>query len=806
MIRINKLNKYFNKGRSNEVHVINNTTLEFGNTGLVCILGESGSGKTTLLNTLGGLDTFHKGSITVDDIMVKKSSQREIEKIRNSKFGYIFQDRYLLQDYTVAYNIRLALNMYHLTEEEKDARIDYVLKSVDMQRYKKRLVSQLSGGQQQRIAIARALVKSPDIIFADEPTGNLDEANTMRIMSIIKKISKECLVILVTHEKRVAEFFADRIIHIRDGSVIDDAAQEKQLNYQFNDDTNLYLKEFEKETYHNDNVKINVFNGKNSNLILNLVYKNDKFYIQTPDEAKVVFLTSADEMKIIDDFKPTLDLEQVEEFDYSLSRPQAFKKPKLPFKEVYRLAKTNMKNLGRKQIFMIVSFIVTAFLLVIAVADYMTASSIDKKSVITEDSNYIKVLAVRSSTVENDTYIQSFNAIYNKFLTDKLADDLYLDLNEKLSFTNDSYDQITNVDYVLKDFSYVTLDHFDKTKLILGRMPEKRNEVIIDKWLIDKFYESDSILKTIMPDIKDFLGLTLSSRGPSVVITGISDTQEPTLYIDKYMGLCINDPLNSVGSLEQLQKAYPGKYDDIKLSKDEVLLSEDYYDKRVSGNNNVVPMKGNLYKVAGTFPDGFGADYVIDDAYYKDLLNDDIKDVRRFVIYSKDQEPILNYFSQNLGNFDLTYVEMKADNIYQEQLTTYKQERATKLNARLITTITIFAISMFMLFFTMKSNTIKRAQEISVYRLMGIRKRSILASFALEVIFITSNTVLPIVLLSSGVIKLISSIPSFQLRIVYPWAAVGVLLAFIYVVNIIVGLLPVYSFIKLPPARIAEKI
>ena len=243
MIQIKKFNKYYNRHSPNEIHVINDTSLDLPNTGLVCILGESGSGKTTLMNSIGGLDDFDSGSLIIDDCEIKKYSQRKIDKVRNEKYGYIFQNYYLLQDRTVYYNIELALNMYELSPEQKESRILYVLKAVGMEKYRKRKVSQLSGGQQQRIAIARALAKTPSVIFADEPTGNLDEKNTIQIMNIIKKISKDCLVILVTHEKRIAEFYADRIIKIEDGKVIFDEISSFEGDYHLEDDNNIYLKD-----------------------------------------------------------------------------------------------------------------------------------------------------------------------------------------------------------------------------------------------------------------------------------------------------------------------------------------------------------------------------------------------------------------------------------------------------------------------------------------------------------------------------------------------------------------------------------
>ena len=221
MIKIEKLDKYFYKGKSNENHVLREVSLELDATGLVCILGESGSGKTTLLNAMGGLDTFQSGAISIEDTVLKKYEPKKMEKLRNEKFGYIFQNYYLLQDYTVAYNIKLALNVFELSEEEKEERVDYVLDALDMKKYKKKLVSQLSGGQQQRVSIARALVKSPDIILADEPTGNLDTASSHDVLGLLKLAAKQFqqTIILITHDNDIAQM-ADRIVRIEDGLIV----------------------------------------------------------------------------------------------------------------------------------------------------------------------------------------------------------------------------------------------------------------------------------------------------------------------------------------------------------------------------------------------------------------------------------------------------------------------------------------------------------------------------------------------------------------------------------------------------------
>lgn len=220
MIKIEKLDKYFNKGKSNENHVLKEVSLELGDRGLVCILGESGSGKTTLLNTIGGLDTFKSGTVKVDDVVLRKYEQNKIERLRNQKFGYIFQNYYLLQDYTVAYNVKLALNVFDLTEEQKDERVDYVLEALGMSRYKKKRISQLSGGQQQRVSIARALALQPQILFFDEPTSALDPELTVEVLKVIKELAKQHMtMIIVTHEMQFAKEVSDKIIFMEGGHI-----------------------------------------------------------------------------------------------------------------------------------------------------------------------------------------------------------------------------------------------------------------------------------------------------------------------------------------------------------------------------------------------------------------------------------------------------------------------------------------------------------------------------------------------------------------------------------------------------------
>ena len=221
MIILNNVNKYFNKNRKNQIHVINNTSLELGETGITALLGPSGSGKTTLLNVISGLDKVNSGNIYINKKRITKVRSSKVDEIRNLNIGYIFQNFNLIEDLTVYDNVAIVLKMIGIKDKEEiKKKVDYVLYKVGMYKYRKRIAAMLSGGEKQRVGIARAIVKNPNIIIADEPTGNLDSKNTIEIMNIIKSISKEKLVILVTHEKEIAEFYATRIIEIKDGKIV----------------------------------------------------------------------------------------------------------------------------------------------------------------------------------------------------------------------------------------------------------------------------------------------------------------------------------------------------------------------------------------------------------------------------------------------------------------------------------------------------------------------------------------------------------------------------------------------------------
>ena len=197
--------------------------------GLVAVFGASGCGKSTLLNIIGGLDSFDSGEFIFEGKNVKEFSRRDWDSYRNQHVGFVFQNYYLMPHLNVKDNIAISLQMSH-QNEKIDERIDSVLKEVDLLDFKKRLPKTLSGGQQQRVAIARAIVTNPTILLADEPTGALDAKNSVSVMKLLKKISKHRLVLLVTHDEKLAHEYADRIVEISYGKIISDTSKETIKN------------------------------------------------------------------------------------------------------------------------------------------------------------------------------------------------------------------------------------------------------------------------------------------------------------------------------------------------------------------------------------------------------------------------------------------------------------------------------------------------------------------------------------------------------------------------------------------------
>lgn len=220
MIVLKEIEKIYLTKNSPQVVALKNINLTFESKGMVFITGKSGCGKSTLLNILGALDSCTSGSMIIENKNINEFTEKELDNYRNSYVGFVFQEFHVLNAYNVYDNIRLAKELQQEKISEKE--LDAYLEKVALTNLGKRKMNELSGGQKQRIAILRALIKNPRIILADEPTGNLDKINSEQIFEILKEISQEKLVIIVTHDLEAAQKYADRIIELKDGEIIND--------------------------------------------------------------------------------------------------------------------------------------------------------------------------------------------------------------------------------------------------------------------------------------------------------------------------------------------------------------------------------------------------------------------------------------------------------------------------------------------------------------------------------------------------------------------------------------------------------
>ncbi len=222
MLEIKNIKKEYNTEGFKQ-KALDDVSVNFRKCEFASILGPSGSGKTTFLNIIGGLDHYDSGDLIINEISTKKFKDVDWDSYRNHRIGFVFQSYNLITHQSVLSNVKLALTLSGISKKEATERAKKALKEVGLESHMYKRPNQLSGGQMQRVAIARALVNNPEIILADEPTGALDSETSIQIMKVLKKISKDKLVIMVTHNPELAKEYSTRIINLKDGKIISDS-------------------------------------------------------------------------------------------------------------------------------------------------------------------------------------------------------------------------------------------------------------------------------------------------------------------------------------------------------------------------------------------------------------------------------------------------------------------------------------------------------------------------------------------------------------------------------------------------------
>lgn len=222
MLEIKNISKTYKTGTLVQ-KALDGVSLNLRDNEFVAILGPSGSGKTTLLNIIGGLDRYDSGDLIINHVSTKNYKDKDWDSYRNHTIGFVFQSYNLIPHQTVLANVELALTISGISKKERTRRALAALDEVGLKEQAHKKPNQMSGGQMQRVAIARALVNNPDILLADEPTGALDSKTSYQVMELLKKVAKDRLVVMVSHNPELSEEYATRVVRIKDGRIIDDS-------------------------------------------------------------------------------------------------------------------------------------------------------------------------------------------------------------------------------------------------------------------------------------------------------------------------------------------------------------------------------------------------------------------------------------------------------------------------------------------------------------------------------------------------------------------------------------------------------
>ena len=806
MIRILGLNKYYNKGRRNQIHVINNTNLELPDKGLVALLGPSGCGKTTLLNAIGGLDRVNKGSIYINDKKITSKFSYKVDKIRNLNIGYIFQDYKLIDDMSVYDNVAMVLKMIGIKDKKEiKIRVEYILERVGMYRYRYRPCGMLSGGERQRVGIARALVKNPDIILADEPTGNLDSKNTIEIMNIIKAISRDKLVLLVTHEVDIAKFYASRILEITDGTIVKDYINKHDDKIDYRIDNTLYLKDF-KYSYKNsdNNINIDYYNDEDKKLNLVIAVKNGNIYIKSNDDSRIEVVDSNSSIEIVNDHYKKLDKSVYEKYSFDFDKI-INKDIKLKYSSIFNLG--SIIKHGFKKVFgysfvkklLLGGFFLAALFVTYSVSNIMGLLTVNDSEFIATNKNYLKIERNKVKVEDYLNYEGMDGIIYMLPGNSKVG----------MKVSNQEYYQTKDSNIIING-SIASNEMISSKDIIYGRYPENDNEIVIDKMVYNKtkglemigYYEVERMVNSRVFTNKEY------------IIVGIVDMGSPSIYASRneLYNIIINSKagydydygfgVSSVAISEELDNSsiysYDSYRDKIVITKGrepsndyEVIINESYQEEYKLNKEIDKKVNGKKLVVVGYYKseDDINSYFVSSNTKKYDL----IENSKGIIIYSKDKDKVINNFKD---------IGVKVIDVYQSDRNNYIDSIKDSVNASLIVASIMLGISLIEIILMTRSSFLSRIKEVGIYRAIGVKKLDIYKMFISESFAISTLASLPGVLFMSYCLYVLSDIDYIGRNYVMNIYIMILCIVIMYVFNIIVGLIPVFNTIRKSPARI----
>lgn len=766
MIRIENIGKVFNPRSRNRNEVLKGVSFELPEKGLVAIYGKSGSGKTTLLNIIGGLDKQDKGKIYIDG----ENVAGKVDKIRNAKTGFIFQNYYLERGYTIAEIMRNAMHIAGFKDEaEIERRSEEVLTLVDMERFKNKQGDALSGGQKQRVAIARALIKGADIILADEPTGNLDAENTMKVMDILKEISRTKLVVIVTHEITLIKKYADSYIKLVDGKLDENTLLGDVFEYD-TERNNIYVDKTPREELKEGALGIEFYGEKPTEKDTVQVF-NDNGNIYIRAGANVTVLDDKSEKKII--FRGVENGqtdEQSKRFVPDFKKSTAKHNGRLfTAKSVFRLFRSD----GNERLYSTANLFKQVFIFVIAAV-----------------LCFLSLMAFEAANTRIENKVIDENGVYVNINTYKDIRTLDTSLYENIDFFETqykqgsfSYNEIASLSGISADYAPKAIEADDTAEsigLVYGEMP-KEGEVLITRNLAET-------LKTQfrLSELNTDRAMLLVVFEGEYRVSGITDGATPAVYLNKV------DYVNFLGVYNTVQF---NDYNNLFFAADfagtsytsEILLS----DSSTLGDSEVTVEinRNSLYKMMA---DTTQADYLVNMAnsrlastsgtstaiqivgsrpmyvqrfeITRDVMDTDIRiyvnenTLSNIFVALQPDIDALQGTTSSAGIASQFYFEIKTSG--GEQLASltstlsqlgirsidinalYERENAEIMGdatSNLSIFFVVLALLLIVWFFIEKSGSIKNSKEYGIYRAIGVNRSNLLFKEMLTAL--TSNMI-----------------------------------------------------------------
>lgn len=831
MVTLTNVDKYFYRRRSNQIHVINDTTLEFGETGLTALLGPSGCGKTTLLNVIGGLDKADKGNIYINGQKISGRTAGRVDKIRNLNIGYIFQNYNLIDDMTVFDNVAMVLKMVGIKDKaEIKEKVEYALDLVGMYRYRKRYADMLSGGERQRVGIARAIVKDPAIIIADEPTGNLDSANTLEVMNIIKTISREKLVILVTHEEDLANFYADRVIRLRDGKVISDEINTNSEGLDYRIENRIYLKDIDDHREYGDgDHTVRVYNESGGKMDLDIVISRGNIFIQSRDRsARMEIVDDNSSIELVDDHYRALTAEEAEARRFHAERFRASKP--LRHSSIYNpvnMIASGFHTVGSYHILkkvLLLGFLLAAMFITYSVSSIAGILNMPDEKFVQDDKSYVSVVQKKIKVKDYLSYEADPSVEY------AMPGNGRINMNMKY----DEYWQ-TSWGGAIISGSLSSKENLKEEDIKYGRLPEDTYEVAIDELILSRYQKDDpDIIQAGYKTPDELLGRHLTLKNMhEFTIVGITDKKSPCIYATPtlFINMLINngseDGYYADESMEEEQGSEAVEYDDegnitgaapqasqlidyglyqkeLKLmggdskwpeNDYEVLVDNDYAKSMKLGSQIKTKVNGHKLKVSGY--------YTSDTVKGKFFVNNNM--IKYQLIQSQSNMTIKAAGDKETTIEAMKGYGLKARDLYKYERSKYRKSQLKTMKTFLLVGAVIIIISLIEVFLMMRASFLSRIKEVGTLRAIGVKKSDIYKMFMGEILAITTIASLPGWLLMNYVINKLQGIQILSNMFICNAQTILISLAIILAFNIVFGLLPVFhTLIKRPAAILAR--